>query len=93
MKKWCIWLSNVDSSKSRKEGRKIAKGLSIKNPSLEELFEASKNLGLNPEIDKSFYPKEQGKEEKKMGRIFVEKKYSKTKTLKLICDEVRKNRS
>ena len=92
MKKWCVWPQNVDSSKSRKEGRMIAKGLALKEPKIKELNEASMNLGLNPETDKGYHPAEQGTEEKKGGRIFVDKKHSKTKTLKLICDEVRKFR-
>lgn len=92
MKKMVIWLSNVDSSRSRMEGRKIAKGLAIKEPSLQETRKAADHLGLQSEAEDVQYPKDQGKEKRTPGRILVEKKHSKTKTLKLICDEVRRIR-
>lgn len=92
MKKMVIWLSNMDSSKSRIEGRKIAKGLAIKEPTLQEMQKAAEHLDLQPESEEVQYPKDQGKEMKNAGRILVEKKYSKTKTLKLLCDEIRRIR-
>lgn len=87
-----IWVSNIDSSRSRMEGRKIAKGLAIKNPSLAEIEEAARHLNLDFEISQAQYPKDQGKEERTPGRILVEKKYSKNKSMKLICDEIRRIR-
>jgi signal recognition particle subunit SRP19 len=92
MRKMSIWLSNIDSSRSRIEGRKIAKGLAIKDPSLSEMTEAARKIGLDPEPSEAKYPKDQGKEEGTPGRIFMEKKYPKVKTMKLICDEIRRMR-
>jgi len=87
-----IWLSNIDSSRSRIEGRKIAKGLAIKEPTLSEMQQAAQHLDLKPEADDTEYPKDQGQEKRTPGRILVEKKHSKTKTMKLICDEIRRIR-
>jgi len=87
-----IWLSNIDSARSRVEGRKIAKGLAIKGPSLSEVTSAATHLNLDPESAETQYPKDQGKDNGTPGRILVEKKYPKTRTMKLICDEIRRIR-
>lgn len=87
-----IWVSTIDSSRSRVEGRKIARGLAIKDPTLLEMEKAAEHLGLSPEREEAEYPKEQGKETRNSGRILVEKKYPKSRTLKLICDEIRRIR-
>lgn len=92
MKKMVIWLSNVDSSRSRTNGRKIAKGLAVKGPTLSEMQEAAEHLDFKPEAEEAGYPKDQGQENKIPGRILVEKKHSKTKMLKLLCDEIRRIR-
>ncbi|MEM2226239.1 MAG: signal recognition particle subunit SRP19/SEC65 family protein [Candidatus Bathyarchaeia archaeon] len=44
--KMVIWLENLNSSKSRGQGRKIPKSLAIDSPTLEELERASLELGL-----------------------------------------------
>ena len=92
MKKMVIWLSTIDSSRTRVEGRKIAKGLAIKEPTLPEMQKAAEHLSLDPEVEETEYPKDQGQETRRPGRILVEKKQSKTKTLKLLCDEIRRIR-
>jgi signal recognition particle subunit SRP19 len=92
MKKMVIWLSNIDSSRSRIEGRKISEGLAIKEPSLSEIREAAEHLGLQPEAEDIQYPKDQGHEKRTPGRVLVKKEYPKAKTLKLICDEIRRIR-
>lgn len=92
MKKMVIWLSTIDSSRSRIAGRKIAKGLAVKDPTLSEMQKAAEHLDFKPEVEEAGYPKDQGQESKTPGRILVEKKYSKTKMLKLLCDEIRRIR-
>jgi signal recognition particle subunit SRP19 len=42
-----VWPANLDSTKSRKEGRKLVKGLAVQAPRLEEISEASKRLSLD----------------------------------------------
>jgi signal recognition particle subunit SRP19 len=90
--KMVIWLANIDSSRSRLEGRKISTGLAIKDPTISEMEQAAHTLDLQPELSHVQYPKDQGKETRTPGRILVEKKYSKSKTLKLLCDEIRRIR-
>ena len=92
MKKMVIWLSTIDSSRTRMEGRKIAKGLAIKEPTLSEMQKAAEHLGIQPDLEEVGYPKDQGHEKRTPGRILVEKKHTKTKTLKLLCDEIRRIR-
>lgn len=92
MKKMVVWLSNIDSSRSRTEGRKIPKGLAIKEPTLKEMQKAAEHLNLEPELQQTEYPKDQGKETRTPGRLLVEKEHSKSKTLKLMCDEIRRIR-
>jgi signal recognition particle subunit SRP19 len=45
-----VWPANLDSSKSRRNGRKITKGAGIQAPRLEEIHEAAGRLSLDPEI-------------------------------------------
>jgi signal recognition particle subunit SRP19 len=45
-----VWPANLDSAKSRIEGRKVAKGLAIQAPRLEEINQAAKRLSLETEL-------------------------------------------
>jgi signal recognition particle subunit SRP19 len=45
-----IWPANINSSRSRKEGRRIKRSLALDSPKLSEVFESAKKLGLNSEI-------------------------------------------
>ena len=64
----------------------------IKDPSLSEISSAAEHLNLDPESAEIQYPKDQGKDDRSPGRILVEKKYPKARTMKLICDEIRRIR-
>ncbi len=44
-----IWPAYIDSDKTQKEGRKISKENSVKNPKIEEISKAAKKLKLEPE--------------------------------------------
>jgi signal recognition particle subunit SRP19 len=48
--KFVVWPANLDSTKTRRTGRKIAKGASLQTPRLEEINEAAKRLSLTPEL-------------------------------------------
>ena len=48
--KMVIWPSNLDSTKTRRSGRKLPKGLSVQSPRLEELDEAAKALSIEHEV-------------------------------------------
>lgn len=45
-----VWPSELDSAKSRREGRKVAKGSAVQAPRLEEMNEAAKRLSLEAEL-------------------------------------------
>ncbi len=65
-----IWPQYLNKNLSLKEGRKISKEDSVKDPSMNEIEKALKRLGLSYNIDKErAYP---GKWYEKSGRVLVE---------------------
>ena len=56
--KLVIWPAYIDQTKSRSGGRIISRKNAIKEPQLNEIKEAAKQLGLNPEAEpEKAYPK------------------------------------
>ncbi len=86
MKRMVVWKANLEANKSRKEGRKISHGIALKDLHMKEISKAAHELKLNPQIENKKHPR--GVD----GRVLVDKKHSKIKTLKLISDEIRKIR-
>jgi signal recognition particle subunit SRP19 len=92
LKTCVIWTVNLDSRKTRSEGRKIPKEFAVPNVKLAELIEACKELGLQFEVEEKRYPKcwwEEG------GRVVVPKTKSKIKLMIEIAKkiaEIRKRR-
>ncbi|HDN81244.1 MAG: signal recognition particle protein Srp19 [Methanomicrobia archaeon] len=86
MKRMVIWKSNLEANKTRKEGRKISRGIAVKDLKLKDISKAAHELKLNPQMENKKHPR--GVD----GRVLVDKKYPKIKTLKLIADEIRKIR-
>ena len=88
--KMVIWPSNLDSTKTRRSGRKIPKAQSIQSPRLEELNEAAKALSIDHEIvaGKSRPPSwwEKG------GYLIVTKSTPKSAVIHSLASEVRKLR-
>jgi len=85
-----IWPIYLDSRCSRKLGRRVPRYLAVDNPKLEELIEAARNLGLNPEFlsDKA-YPRSWWN---KSGYLIVDKKLPKQALLRKFAEEVLKIR-
>ncbi|KZX15374.1 signal recognition particle protein Srp19 [Methanobrevibacter filiformis] len=86
-----IWPVYIDSTRSRNQGRKIAKKNSIQEPRLTEISRAARNLKLNPktEDDKS-YPRSWWENS---GRIIVEKgDLSKIEVLIKISSKIKESR-
>lgn len=86
MDRMTLWKANIDASRSRSEGRKIARGVSIKDPTVEEMVQAARNVDLSPQMEKKIYPHGTG------GCITVDSSHPKIKTLKLIADGIRRIR-
>ncbi len=85
-----LWPAYFDSSKTRLEGRKVPKSLSITSPKPEEIQKASAAIGLQPEIVFDVkYPKSPWQ---KTYYILVPKKDSKTKIIRKIAKELAKMR-
>ena len=86
-----VWPANIDSTKPRKAGRKIAKGAALQTPRLEEINEAAKKLSLEVEL----VP---GKSRpstwwEKGGYLIFPKSEKRTQLLRSLASEVRKIRS
>lgn len=82
-----IYPAYFDANLTRKEGRRVPLHMAVPNPSLEELFNTCKALGLNPELepDKA-YPRNISVK----GRVIIDKRGSKLRTLHLVANELRK---
>jgi signal recognition particle subunit SRP19 len=86
-----IWPANLDSTKSRKHGRKLAKSYAVQTPRLDEMNDAAKRLSLAVEV----VP---GKSKpsvwwEKGGYLIVPKNDTKTVILRGLATEVRKIRA
>ncbi|MDM7275379.1 MAG: signal recognition particle protein Srp19 [Thermoprotei archaeon] len=81
-----VWPHYIDETLPRSRGRKIARNKSVRKPSLEEVKTAAELLNLNPivENDKR-YPREWLSP---AGRVIVDKKMPKNKTLELIASKI-----
>ncbi len=86
---WIVWTANLDRKLSRREGRKIPKKLASPGVRLQELVEACSSLDLRFVAEEKRYPRCWWIEG---GRVVVEKKYSKPKTLRLIAEKIKEIR-
>ncbi len=74
-----IWPVYIDSSKTRREGRRVPRGSGVSSPKLSELLEAAEELGLDPEpVAEAAYPRAWWE---KAGYLMAEKKFKKSKLL------------
>jgi len=86
-----IWPVYFDQSKTRKNGRRVAKSLAVQHPKIAEVTMAVEKLGLKHEVAPEVgYPKTPWV---KTGRILVEKKGSKEQVIRKIASQLSKIRS
>ena len=84
--KYVIWPSYLDSTKTRKEGRRVSKKIAVESPKLQEIEEAAKILGLTPTINPdATYPRARWE---KKGYALIDKKNSKLSDLKKIAEKI-----
>ncbi|MET1128317.1 MAG: signal recognition particle protein Srp19 [Thermoproteota archaeon] len=88
-KRVVVWPAYIDATKTRREGRKLPLSESIRRPRVDEIVEAARRLGLNPEVEQARYPRDWLEERE---RVVVDKRGSKLETLRLIAREVAKLR-
>ena len=84
-----LWPVNIDATASRGEGRKIPLRYAVRKPRVEEIVEAARELGLNPEVEEARYPRRWWEQRQ---RIVVDKLGSKLKTLIAIAEAVKRLR-
>ncbi len=83
-----IWPINLDSEKTRKNGRKVSKKYAVAEPTLKDIEKAAQKLGLDPVVEKEkAHPKEWWGVK---GYIKVDKLKSKGNTIKEIGKNIRK---
>jgi signal recognition particle subunit SRP19 len=86
-----VWPANLDSSKTRLEGRKIPKGQSVQAPRIDELAEAARRLSIEAEIiPQKSRPRNWWE---KTGYVTISKKTSKTELLRALSAEIRRIRA
>ncbi len=87
-----IWLDYFNKTLSRKKGRRLSKEKCIFDPSLNELIESSKAVGLVPTEtnDQVRFPR---RSYVRSGYIILEKKFSKTSILNKISTKMVNSRA
>jgi len=96
MTKFVVWANEINAQLSRKYGREIPKNIAVDNPKIDEIINAAETLGIRiieVERDK-LNPRLAGLEEtlRSRGRLVIESKHGKSKTLKLIAQKIRESR-
>lgn len=88
--KLVIWPAYIDQTKSRSSGRIISRKNAVKEPHLNEIKEAARQLGLNPEIEpEKAYPKSWWEVS---GRVLIDDKGPKSVIAKQIALAIKKMR-
>jgi len=86
-----IWPAYFDSTKTRGDGRRVAKSFAVPSPKVLEVKEAVEKLGLSYEVVlDAGYPKTPWL---KTGMLLVAKKESKEKVIRKIGEQLLKIRS
>jgi signal recognition particle subunit SRP19 len=84
--KYVIYPIYFNKSISRFSGRKIPLKNAVDNPTIENIAEAAKSLGLNPVLEKE--AAHSSKNWKKDGRLLIDKKDKKIKLLRQIANRL-----
>jgi len=86
-----IWPTYFDSTKTRKDGRRVPKNLSVPSPKILEIKDAVEKLGLEYElVTEAGYPKTPWL---KTGMLLVKKNEAKEQIIRRIAKQLLKIRS
>ncbi len=88
--KMVVWPANLDSTKTRKQGRKLTKGATVQTPRLEEIHDAATKLSIEAEIVPA--KAKPGIWWEKSGYAIFPKKDVKAELLRSLASEIRKAR-
>jgi signal recognition particle subunit SRP19 len=81
-----IWPIYFDTSKTRKQGRRVPKTLAVQSPKIDEIKQAVDRLGLKNEVRaETRFPKNPWS---KTGMMLVEKKEAKEKIIQKIAKQL-----
>ncbi len=96
MGRFVVWTSEIDSRLPRRYGREVPRNLAVESPKIGEVVEAAEALRMRiVKIERDrLNPKLAGLDEnlRSYGRLIVESKYSKSKSLRLIAQKIREFR-
>ena len=86
-----IWPIYFDTSKTRKEGRRVSKNIAVQSPKIDEIKQAADKLGLENEVNlNAHFPKNHWS---KTGMLLVEKKEAKEKIIQKLAKQLVKIKS
>ncbi|MEM0075725.1 MAG: signal recognition particle subunit SRP19/SEC65 family protein [Nitrososphaerota archaeon] len=88
-KKFVIWADYFDSSVTRKQGRRVPFHSAVRSPTLNDLAEAARRLGFEPEQQ----PARRPSRTHAIGYIQIVKKGKKSEVIKLIAKELAKRQT
>ena len=88
-KRVVLYPAYFDSRLSRSRGRRVPRELAVKDPRPEEIAAAARSLGLEAYVEPGKYPRVWWVWNE---RIIVEKKYNKSKLIKIISKKILENR-
>jgi signal recognition particle subunit SRP19 len=81
-----IWPIYFDTSKTRKEGRRVSKNIAVQFPKIDEIKQAADKLGLENEVNlNAHFPKNHWY---KTGMLLVEKKEAKEKIIQKLAKQL-----
>ncbi|MEM0349576.1 MAG: signal recognition particle subunit SRP19/SEC65 family protein [Candidatus Caldarchaeum sp.] len=85
-----LWPVYFDSKSSRKQGRRVSRGLAVQRPSADDLAAACRRLGYEVEKAEAAYPRRWSR---RTGYVVVKPrpKMSKNMFLKMVAEEMRKH--
>jgi len=86
-----IWPLYFDKRKSRSSGRRVPLSLSVSKPTIQEIVIATKKLGLNYIVEEN--KKHPSTWFESSGRVLVEKRGPKSQIIKMIAEQLIKNKS
>ena len=86
-----IWPIYFDTSKTRKEGRRVPKNIAVQTPKIDEIKQAADKLGLENEVNlNAHFPKNHWS---KTGMLLVEKREAKEKIIQKLAKQLVKIKS
>ncbi len=86
-----LYPAYFDLGRSRADGRRVAKKWAVESPTVEEVVNAAKALGLEPELDAGkAFPTSHWRHE---GRVLVRADYYKTSVVQRVAQRIKQGRS